>query len=269
MSNVHPRLGALKDPIDIRDFELRKIIRPMKLPAIVDYEKQMGTVKDQGNRGACVSFATAAVKEYQERKQRKGKVTYDFSEEFIYRQIMVAGGGAYPRDAFKCLANSGIPRDRYMPYVPEASDDEKLPFEPTKAAIRNGLHYKAGGYARLTSLEEMKQSLAINGPFLIGVDWLDGWFNPNGEIHDGYPILQPGEGSDVGGHAVAVVGYDDVRQVMKFKNSWGPDWGKGGYAYFHYNTIRENLWDAWATLDMESKNVKVNEVTKMKEQVDG
>lgn len=269
MSNVHPRLGALKDPIDIRDFAIRKVIKPVKLPAIVDYEKQMGPVKDQLNRGACVSFAANAVKEFQERRQRKGKEKYDFSEEWLYRLVMHPGGGAYPRDAFKSLNANGVPREKFMPYVPEASDDEKLPFEPSKAAIRNALSYKSASYARLTSLEEMKQSLAINGPFLIGVDWLDGWFTPRGEVYNGYPVLQTGMGNDVGGHAIAIVGYDETRQIMKFKNSWGADWAKGGYAYFHYDVIRNNLWDAWATLDVTSKNVKLDEVKTMEENVNG
>lgn len=269
MANVHPRLGALKDPIDNRDFAIRKILRPIKLAPMVDYEAKMGPVKDQLNRGACVAFAASAVKEFQERRQRRTKQNYDFSEEWLYRLIMHPGGGAYPRDAFKSMAANGVPRERYMPYVPEASDDTKLPFEPSKSAVRNALYYKTESFARLTSLEEMKQSLAINGPFVIGVDWLDGWFNPRGETYNGYPILQTGMGSDVGGHAVAIVGYDDLRQVMKFKNSWDTSWGKGGYAYFHYNVIRENLWDAWATLDVTSKNVKVEDVKKMKEQVNG
>lgn len=269
MANIHPRLGALRDSVDTRDFEIRKVIRPVKLPPIVDYEKDMGPVKDQLSRGACVSFAANAVKEYQERRQRKRRGYYDFSEEWLYRQIMVAGGGAYPRDAFKVMASSGVPRENHMPYVPDASDDERLPFEPSKGAIRNAQYYKTASYARLTSLEEMKQSLAINGPFLIGVDWLDGWFSPRGENYQGYPILQPGMGSDVGGHAAAIVGYNDLNQLMKFKNSWSERWGKGGYAYFHYNAIRANLWDAWATLDVTSKNVKVEDIKKLKEQVHG
>ncbi len=115
----------------------------------------------------------------------------------------------------------------------------------------------------------MKQSLAINGPFLIGVDWLEGWFHPATGNINGYPVLQPGDGQIVGGHAIAIVGYDEINQVMKFRNSWGNDWGKGGYAYFHYNAIRENLTDAWATLDVTSKNVKLNNIKQMKEEVHG
>merc|ERR1719261_1313478 len=32
-----------------------------------------------------------------------------------------------------------------------------------------------------------------------------------------------------GGHAVACVGYDMVEDVFIFKNSWGDNWGEGGY----------------------------------------
>ncbi len=140
MANVHPRLGALKDPVDVRDFAIRKLIKPVTLPSVVDYEKDMGALRDQGRRGACVAFASCAVKEYQEQRQRKGRQKYDMSEEFVYRQVMQAGGGAYPRDAFKAMADAGVPREIYMAYDNSAGDDAKLPFNPSRSAVRNALY---------------------------------------------------------------------------------------------------------------------------------
>ncbi len=37
-------------------------------------------------------------------------------------------------------------------------------------------------------------------------------------------------------HCVAIVGYDDAQGAWKIKNSWGPDWGEGGFMWVKYHT---------------------------------
>lgn len=38
-----------------------------------------------------------------------------------------------------------------------------------------------------------------------------------------------------GGHAVALVGFDDIKKAWLIKNSWGEDWGERGYAWIAYD----------------------------------
>lgn len=38
-----------------------------------------------------------------------------------------------------------------------------------------------------------------------------------------------------GGHAVALVGFDDEKKAWLIKNSWGVDWGESGYAWISYS----------------------------------
>lgn len=38
-----------------------------------------------------------------------------------------------------------------------------------------------------------------------------------------------------GGHAVAVVGYDDRAGALLLRNSWGADWGDQGHAWLPYD----------------------------------
>ena len=65
----------------------------------------------------------------------------------------------------------------------------------------------------------------------------------------------------VGGHAVAAVGYDDKMKIqnrygeeetagaMLIRNSWGQDWGEGGYGWLPYDYIRKGLAeDFWSVL---------------------
>jgi C1A family cysteine protease len=45
----------------------------------------------------------------------------------------------------------------------------------------------------------------------------------------------------LGGHAVAIVGYDDNAQKFKFINSWGASWNGNGYGWLPYSFIT-NAW---------------------------
>lgn len=253
---VHPKLGAIKDAPDTRDFPIRAVMRPVQIPDAVDYEKRMTAIKDQGHRGACVSFAAAAVKEYQERKQHQRNITIDFSEEWLYKQIRQPGGGAFCRDAFKVLTHTGVPKEKYMPYDTKINDDsQETPFNPSKTGIYNASFYKAEAYARLDTIQDMCESLVINGPFMLGIDWHKCWFTPRDKFIDGYPVLINLECPIVGGHALAVVGYDLTNKVFKIRNSWGDDWGKNGYAYLAFEAAEKLGMDAWATLDLKSAKI--------------
>lgn len=249
MSRIYP-LGAITDKPDARDYRLAPPTAP--LPVSVDYEHQMSPVRDQGQRGSCVPHATLAVKEWQERRQRGFKSPLDLSEEWLYDQIMQPGGGAQPRDAFKTLDKVGVCREQYLPYQPDASDDQPPVFKPTNSAWRSARYYKEQSYVRLSSLDELLHSLANHGPCTLALDWLDGWFQPSVEDGNGYPVLSVGEGQVAGGHELALVGFNQSDQYVKFRQSWGPSWGKAGYAYLTFDTVRANLTDAWASVDVSA-----------------
>lgn len=49
----------------------------------------------------------------------------------------------------------------------------------------------------------------------------------------------------MGGHAVAVVGYDETGLIIK--NSWGTSFGRGGYTTLPYNQFNK-VREAWTLL---------------------
>ena len=52
--------------------------------------------------------------------------------------------------------------------------------------------------------------------------------------------------SVVGGHCVLMVGYDDSKSAALIRNSWGPDWGQGGYFWMPYSIlIGPDTTDFW------------------------
>ncbi|WP_127716246.1 C1 family peptidase [Halobacteriovorax sp. HLS] len=39
------------------------------------------------------------------------------------------------------------------------------------------------------------------------------------------------------GHAIVLTGYDDVKKIFHFKNSWGTNWGNAGYGTMSYDYV--------------------------------
>lgn len=252
-------LGAQRDKRDKRDFAYRSMFREIAVPTLVDYEDEMSRIKSQGARGSCVAFACCAIKEYQESRERRFRRAFDLSEEFLYRHIQLPGGGAYPRDAMKVLTKIGVPPEEMMPYNKRIKSDKEKLVHPTKRGNARmfgaARRYRAKGYVRLKTIDEVMQSLATNGPCLIGVGWLRGWSTAR-RIFRGHPILDLPAGSEIGGHAIAVIGYDRRHAVLKIRNSWGKQWGLGGYAFITFAAFESQAWDCWATFDKNSPLLK-------------
>jgi len=233
-------LGALKDPEDKRDYLIKDYLAKIELPAKLDYSDSMMPVRDQGGEASCTAFAGCAIKESQEINEGY------LSTRFLYEMVKQPSGGAYPRDIMDCLLKVGVPPEPCQPYVPN-SITPVCP-DADKLALPN----KIQGYARLNTLDEMKQSLYQNGSFMIACSVTNNWFNVG---TDG--IIMEG-GDIVGYHAIAFVGYDDETQLIKFKNSWSDRWGARGYGYLSYSHFMNILSDAWSAIDILEENEEGN-----------
>lgn len=92
------------------------------------------------------------------------------------------------------------------------------------------------GYRWCLSIEDVRDTVVAHGPVVIGVEWLDGMFQPRAS-----GLLEV-TGSVAGGHCLWVYGYHPSMritgepytaryEVFKVRNSWGPYWGRGGSCY--------------------------------------
>jgi hypothetical protein len=50
----------------------------------------------------------------------------------------------------------------------------------------------------------------------------------------------------LGGHCVALVGWDDTRQAFRIMNSWGTNWGDSGFLWVSYDTFAIMVQEAYA-----------------------
>lgn len=89
-----------------------------------------------------------------------------------------------------------------------------------KAAKAAGL---ISGYQHAFSIDEALSAL-MDGPVITGVNWYSSFDRP-----DANGLIAIDAGATVrGGHEFAAVGYDAQSNLVSFRNSWGPGWGKDG-----------------------------------------
>jgi C1A family cysteine protease len=241
------RLGCRKDPVDSRDIPMGLVLPVVPIPVSFDFTKLMSPVRNQGNEGTCVAFASVTgVKEFQDKKEYHKLIR--LSPRFLYNLCKKFDGipfedGTYPRIAMKVLLNHGVCHESFWPYV---SQKKGL---PRKGADKDAIKFKIKAYARIKFQLEMKRSLLINGPFLAGVRVYKSWFTEKVKRSGFVPMPKRNEDL-VGGHAICIVGYDDKSSIFKFKNSWGANWGSDGYGYLPYEYIKKYCSDAWSATDL-------------------
>lgn len=82
---------------------------------------------------------------------------------------------------------------------------------------------------------DIEYALMNLGPLVVGTLWTLGMCEPdgNGRIRT--------EGPEVGGHAYVLNGLNLKSGLLRIKNSWGPEYGRGGHAYIGITEWRD-LW---------------------------
>ena len=242
------KFGCIKDKFDDRVYLMRAYLPVIKLPKKIDYTPKLSPARDQGDEGTCVSFATACgMKEYQELLDYEKLV--ELSPRFVYNESKKIDGmpdeeGTTIRAAMQVLESKGVCQEKFWPY---------LPHQKTKAqegAISNAKKFRIITYARILNLNELRLSLATKGPSVIGVEVFEGMM----ETKTGLVPLPKKNETALGGHAICLVGYDDKKKNIKFKNSWSDKWGQKGYGFLPYAYVERYMMDAWSSVDIEDPN---------------
>jgi hypothetical protein len=166
------KLGCIKDKFSGKDYLMRAYLPVVKIPKKIDYTAKLSPVRDQGDEGTCVSFAsTAGMKEYQEMLDYQKLV--ELSPRFVYTECKKIDGmpeseGTTLRAAMQVLNKLGVCQEKFWPYKPHQTDKAKT------GASANAKKFRIKTYARILNLNEMRLSLATKGPCIIGVRCLRG-----------------------------------------------------------------------------------------------
>jgi C1A family cysteine protease len=219
---------------DFNDFAAE--VEGMHADGEVDPRGLMPPVYDQGQLGSCTANAIAAAMEYD--CILDGTEFGTPSRLFIYygereREGTVGtDSGAYGRDGFKVLRKVGVPCEEDWPY-----DISQFAVRPPDAAFEGALGHKIQDYvhpglgprvSKLERVEAFKRLLSNRQTIAFGFTVYESFEGAWDEVGV-MPTPVKGE-AVLGGHEVLLVGYlNEYPDHGLVRNSWGSDWGMGGY----------------------------------------
>lgn len=235
-----PGLGYLRDPEDSRDYRLSALRLATTPPPAVNLSRRVVAVLDQGSTNSCVANAWAQA--IQLSRVLDGVPSPELaSRKAIYWWARAEHGddkrdeGTYLRSAAKAITHFGLPPEKYWPF------DRPTNKQPSYAAHRAAFSHRGPrGYYRITEhdLDGIRRALASNKPVVFGLQIGVSFFD-----NDGPNTIDTDRGGFVGGHAMALVGYD--RDRFQLVNSWGTRWRANGFAWLTERRMAE-AHDVWA-----------------------
>jgi C1A family cysteine protease len=271
------RIGAI--PESAETMRVKASAAPAALGPLVssvDLSSELPPVGNQASEGSCVGWAvgysTKTLQDVAVNHWLPDDGTHEFSPSWIYNQIN--GGqdrGSNISTALNLLVNSGIDTMSSFPYI----DGDYLT-QPSAASKSRASHFKVASWQSLAvSTQNFKSTIAAGNAVIIGfqvlpdMDAMNGTTNTVYDTDVGTRALRtyspcggctgdcngpglcgtcsantctvPACGSNCsrGGHAVALIGYDDGVGAFKFINQWGATWNGNGYGWMAYSFITD------------------------------
>ncbi len=238
------KMGWLPDLPDARDFAYAAPLKLMqKMPVKADLRPGCPPVYNQGGLGSCTANALAGAFEFGIKKQAKP----DFmpSRLFLYYNERVAihteasDSGAFLRDGIKSLNKDGICKETEWTYDDNDSPGAKFTQKPPASCYSHALQNQIISYQRLVNnnINSLKGCLADGYPFAFGFTVYESFMTAAVAKTGIMPMPDFSKEKVVGGHAILAVGYDEKKQLVLIRNSWGAGWGIKGYFWMPYAYI--------------------------------
>jgi len=255
---IKRKLDTVPDRIDIRDWFYQPSLSP--LPDQIINVDLVPEVLDQGSEGACTGFALAAVINYQLARRnlinpinRERSVSPRMLYEMARRYDEWPGEkyqGSSARGAMKGWVAHGVCTRRT--WSDKLHGPQHFSYEIADEARKT----PGGAYYRVMhrNIRDMHAALAETGILYASIMVHEGWDEPGPTkakityvLSDSmqqreFPVIAR-KGRADSGHAVAIVGYN--QDGFLIQNSWGEEWGSGGFALLPYEDWFLHATDCW------------------------
>jgi hypothetical protein len=229
-----PTLGmAIPDPLEVagrlpaynKDYS-----GGAALPKSVNNAAACPPVGNQGNLGSCTAWATAyGLASYVNGKTNSISPTAannQASPSDMYAKLLSeagsnCGSGTVIQRAMNILVKRGVGSNAALPY---SASTCATPSSASTFRIKSFQAIKASDSIML------KRELASGKVLAFGARVTEDIYSIKSNTYFA-------TGANIGGHAMLLVGYDDNRNAWRVMNSWGPNWGDGGFFWFDYSAF--------------------------------
>jgi len=264
--------GAIFDPVryeqtnakpTLHSRSYRNIARSVSLKR---YGPVPGSQIGESCGGWAIAYAARTISESValNRINREQILSNVFSPMYLYVNVTkepIGKNGVILDDALSFMKKPerGDPpafKGKYRGIVKRLPSEEKMEIKDFNPSIyRNAKRFYISSYTRLFqhsngpgAISEMippiKMSLANSKPVIICMNTPESFGKTKGDIWQ--PKESPNK--DHGYHALCVVSYDDDKYggAFEVQNSWGTEWGNGGYIWISYRDFAAYVRGAWA-----------------------
>lgn len=253
--NVAPDLPDLRD----RPYLPPLHSLPQVFPADGDIKHyigaytQAGLILDQGQEGACTGFGLACVINYlrwrtagmpSKLESVSPRMLYKFARRFDEYEGENYDGSSC-RGALKGWYHNGVCLESIWPY---GTGDDALPqagWDVDSIEQTLGVYYRIDPQA----ITDVQAAIQEVGAIYASSYTHKGWDKVKTSAkaptsHATLPLIDyDGKPSRSGGHAFALVGFN--RSGFIIQNSWGDNWGAGGFAVISYADWMTHAMDVW------------------------
>lgn len=201
----------------------------------IDMKPDVDRVDDQLQSNTCVAHAGSSAIELC--YHRTGQPT-DFSRAYLFNglakfsALLGLSTGGQTAALGTTIEQYGLCLESSMPY--NGGD-----YDPSPEAVAEALRLLPPGsteFRGVSDLHDIKVSLNEGIPVMLTLKATDGLMQLTGAWREhawNYPE------SMIGLHCVLCIGYDDAAQRLLCENSWGPNWGDGGFFGIEYKAANQ------------------------------
>jgi len=185
-------------------------------------------VKNQEPCPSCEAYALVAILE----TLVQYKVGYPFNCDLSEAHLFFCSGGTCKwgvdiGEAANYIVEHGVPDEGCFPELHRRYD---MPCNLTIDGWENrSVKVKGWGVVE-NNVESIKKALIQHGPLAACINVWEDFYHYHGGIY------RHKWGRRIGGHVITVVGYDDRQGCWICKNSWGKEWGEGGWFRAAYDS---------------------------------
>lgn len=264
---LHPKHISLGENEEgIEEFTLQTALHASSLPTLPktrdlwsDAAVQKVPVLNQGQWGSCTGQALSYA--WQQAVLRSSSAASWFlpSRCFFYAESRVILGdtdlagddGSTISATAAALAQRGALPETQYPYT--WTNISRIPPDAIRAAAlsrRRGVRKVRFTLSIASNVANFKAELAAGRLVMIGILVFASWMESVAAMSTGR-IPQPRANDQcVGGHAIALSGWDDANRVFTFRNSWGSRVGKNGVFQIPWDYVCNPslAGDAWVVL---------------------
>ena len=219
-------------------------------------------VKDQ-ICGNCWAFA--ALGAYEASDRIRNNRTLDSSEQYLNDCGETGGGvdagscgGGLAAKALEHIVRDGSVAESTVPYT--GTDKACTSPATPQNAVAWGFVDPAVDFP---TRAQIKEALCKYGPLTTRMRVVSD--NIFAFVGTGVYTENVASDTDGGGHAVVIVGWNDSKNAWLIKNSWGTDWGSGGFGYLAYTSNRIGRHTAW--IKAASRFYPYGPISELKEQL--